>query len=102
MQCFSGGSRMNTEEAKTIYKERASTAEFPNAVCRNRGLYQFRVRGTVKAKAVSAFARIGIQSDENDQYERAAPNNLTIIAAAMMAQRGTSTMRLARMRRPIT
>lgn len=50
---FQWRSRMNTEEAKTIYKERASTAEFPNAVCRNRGLYQFRVRGTVKAKAVA-------------------------------------------------
>jgi transposase len=44
--------RMATPEAKEIYKERASTAECVNAHARNRGLYQFRVRGLVKAKAV--------------------------------------------------
>jgi transposase len=37
--------RMGTEEAKEIYKERASTAEWVNAGMRNRGLYQFLVRG---------------------------------------------------------
>ena len=46
---------METEEAKTIYRERASTAEFPNADCRNRGLQQFRVRGLKKAKAVALW-----------------------------------------------
>jgi len=44
--------RMTTPEAKQIYKERASTAECVNAHARNRGLYQFRVRGLVKVKAV--------------------------------------------------
>jgi transposase len=44
--------RMATPEAKEIYKERASTAECVNAHARNRGLYQFRVRGLVKVKAV--------------------------------------------------
>jgi len=43
--------RMGTAEAKETYKRRAAIAEFPNAECRNRGLYQFRVRGRVKAKA---------------------------------------------------
>lgn len=43
--------RMQTAEAKAIYKHRCSVAEFPNADCRNRGLYQFKVRGSVKAKA---------------------------------------------------
>jgi hypothetical protein len=43
--------RMQTPEAKAIYKHRCSVAEFPNADCRNRGLYQFRVRSCVKAKA---------------------------------------------------
>ena len=43
---------MATEEAKEIYKERASTAECVNAVARNRGLQQFRVRGQRKVKAV--------------------------------------------------
>jgi len=44
--------RMATDEAKEIYKERASTAECVNAQARNRGLYQFRVRGSPKVRAV--------------------------------------------------
>jgi len=43
--------RMKTPEAKEIYQHRCSVAEFPNADCRNRGLYQFRIRGCVKAEA---------------------------------------------------
>jgi transposase len=45
--------RMATDDAKAIYKDRASTAECVNALARNRGLYQFRVRGLVKVKAVA-------------------------------------------------
>jgi hypothetical protein len=44
--------RMATDEAKEIYKERASTAECVNALARNRGLQQFRVRGRPKVLAV--------------------------------------------------
>ncbi len=47
--------RMGTESAKTIYKQRSATAEFPNAGCRNRGLMQFVVRGLTKTKAVSLW-----------------------------------------------
>ena len=47
--------RMATEEAKTIYKERAATAECVNAQARNRGLYQLRVRGLLKVKAVALW-----------------------------------------------
>ena len=47
--------RMGTESAKEIYKQRAATAEFPNAGCRNRGLLQFLVRGRLKTKAVSLW-----------------------------------------------
>jgi transposase len=43
--------RMATDQAKKIYKERASTAECVNAIARNRGLQQFRVRGLAKVKA---------------------------------------------------
>ncbi len=43
--------RMGTEEAKEKYKQRCKT-EFPNAVCRNRGLQQFLVRGLEKVKSV--------------------------------------------------
>jgi transposase len=44
-------SRMATEEAKEIYKERAATAECVNAQARNRGLQQLRVRGRIKVLA---------------------------------------------------
>lgn len=47
--------RMATEEAKARYKQRPAIAEFPNAECRNRGLYQFRVRGLEKVKAVALW-----------------------------------------------
>lgn len=47
--------RMATDEAKTIYKERAATVELVNAQARNRGLTQFLVRGTAKAKAVALW-----------------------------------------------
>jgi len=43
---------MGTDAAKTLYKLRAATAECINAIARNRGLQQFRVRGLDKARAV--------------------------------------------------
>ena len=47
--------RMGTEDAKKIYKERASTAECVNAQARNRGLTRFGVRGLKKVKAVALW-----------------------------------------------
>lgn len=47
--------RMGTAEAQLIYRERASTAECVNAIARNRGLQQFRVRGTLKVRAVAVW-----------------------------------------------
>lgn len=44
--------RMSTDAAKTIYRARAATAECINAIARNRGLQQFRVRGLAKVRAV--------------------------------------------------
>jgi transposase len=44
--------RMATDEAKTIYRQRAATAECVNALARNRGLQRFLVRGLQKVKAV--------------------------------------------------
>lgn len=44
--------RMATDEAKTIYRQRAATAECVNALARNRGLQRFLVRGLRKAKGV--------------------------------------------------
>jgi transposase len=47
--------RMKTPEAQLIYKERCSTAEFPNAGCRNRGLHQFPVRGLKKVRTLALW-----------------------------------------------
>jgi transposase len=47
--------RMKTEEGKTIYKERAATAECVNAIARNRGLRQFLVRGLKKVRCVGLW-----------------------------------------------
>jgi transposase len=43
--------RMGTEQAKGKYKQR-SKCEWPNACCRNWGLWQFTVRGLKKVKTV--------------------------------------------------
>jgi transposase len=50
--------RMKTDEAKEIYKERCSTAEFPNAGCRNRGLQQFPVRGLPKVRTIAVWQAV--------------------------------------------
>jgi transposase len=47
--------RMGTEAAQAIYKERASTAECVNALARQRGLTQFRVRGLAKVKLIATW-----------------------------------------------
>jgi transposase len=45
--------RMGTEEAQEIYRERFSTAEFSNAVAKNRGMREFLVRGISKVTSMS-------------------------------------------------
>ena len=47
--------RMATPAAKTIYKDRAATAECVNADVRNHGLYHFLVRGLRKVWAVALW-----------------------------------------------
>lgn len=47
--------RMGTESAQAIYKQRASTAECVNALARQRGLTQFRVRGLTKVKLIATW-----------------------------------------------
>ena len=47
--------RMGTDAAKTVYKLRAQTAECVNAIARNRGLYQFLVRGLWKVRAIALW-----------------------------------------------
>jgi len=51
--------RMGTEEAKAIYKERAATAETTNADCRtHRGLDRFTVRGQTKVLCVALWTAV--------------------------------------------
>lgn len=47
--------RMGTEAAKTIYKLRASAAEWVNAQARNHGLVRLAVRGLKKVKAIALW-----------------------------------------------
>ena len=46
---------MGTEAAKAIYKVRGQTAERVNAIARNRGVYQFAVRGLRKVRAIALW-----------------------------------------------
>jgi transposase len=44
--------RMSTPEGQVIYRDRAASAEWVNALARNRGLQQFRVRGLEKVRSI--------------------------------------------------
>lgn len=50
--------RMGTAAAKLIYKLRPQTAEWVNALCRNRGLWQMPVRGQPKCRIVAILYAI--------------------------------------------
>jgi transposase len=50
--------RMGTEQAKAVYRQRASTAECVNAQARNRGLIRLLVRGLRKVRAVALWFAI--------------------------------------------
>lgn len=50
--------RMDTEEAKTIYRQRAATAECVNAQARRHGVLQFGVRGVDKVLSVMLLVAI--------------------------------------------
>lgn len=68
--------RMGAEENQQVYRLRAQTAEWANAGARNRGLYQFAVRGLRKVFAVAlwhALAHNLLRSNALQQA-RAAPN----------------------------
>ena len=44
--------RMNSDDAREIYRDRAATAECVNAQARNRGLQRMPVRGLAKVRCV--------------------------------------------------
>ena len=51
-------SRMGTEVAKTLYRLRGQTAEWVNAQCRNRGLWQMPVRGQPRCRIIALLYAI--------------------------------------------
>ncbi len=51
-------SRMGTAAAKLIYRLRAQTAEWVNAQCRNRGLWQMPVRGQPRCRVIALLYAI--------------------------------------------
>ena len=50
--------RMCEEASRTIYKLRAQTAEWVNALCRNRGFWRMPVRGREKCRIVATLYAI--------------------------------------------
>jgi transposase len=50
--------RMGTEAAKVVYRLRCQTAEWVNALARNRGFYQMPVRGRGKCRTVAVIYAI--------------------------------------------
>ena len=52
---FAFRQRMKTPDAQAIYRQRNSTAELPNAGCRNRGLHRFTLRGLAKARLIAVW-----------------------------------------------
>lgn len=50
--------RMGQEASRTIYRLRAQTAEWVNALCRNRGFWQMPVRGLVKCRILATLYAI--------------------------------------------
>ena len=51
--------RMATEEAKAVYRQRGSTAEWANAQVRQHGVSQFTVRGVAKVTSVMLLVAVG-------------------------------------------
>ena len=50
--------RMSTEEAKAVYRQRGSTAEWANAQVRHHGVSQFTVRGAAKLNSVMLLVAV--------------------------------------------
>ena len=77
---FAFRQRMKTEPAKDRYKKRAPIAEFPNALCRNHGLHQFRVRGPGQGTCGFITPRSGYQfpkSSDHGMAQSHSPDRIT-------------------------
>lgn len=65
--------RMDSPEAQAIYRERAATAEWVNALARNRGLQQFRVRGLDKVRSILLWFALAHNLDRTLALRAGAP-----------------------------
>lgn len=81
LQVIAWRKRMESDEAKAIYKQRASTAEWVNAVQHNRGLTGFRVRGLQKVKAVVLWFALLHNLMRAHQLRKAAQLKLAAVPA---------------------
>jgi hypothetical protein len=63
------------DDAKTIYKERAATAECANAQARNRGLTQFLVRSMDKVKTIALWHALTTEISFRARSLPTAPSN---------------------------
>ena len=67
--------RMATPQAKEVYKQRASTAEWVNAWLDNWGLHTLRVRGLKKVKAVTLWFALAFNLLQGHKLRLAAAQN---------------------------
>jgi transposase len=65
--------RMATDEGQLLYRLRAATAEWVNALARNRGLAQYRVRGLEKVRSVLLWFALAHNLDRTLALRAGAP-----------------------------
>ena len=65
--------RMATDEGQAVYRQRAATAEWVNAMARNRGLQQLRVRGLAQVRSVLLWFALAHNLDRIRLIRAAAP-----------------------------
>jgi hypothetical protein len=66
-------SRMGTEAAKLVYRLRGQTAEWVNAQCRNRGLWQMPVRGRPRCRIIALLHAIAHNIVVGERLRAAVP-----------------------------
>jgi hypothetical protein len=64
--------RMGTQEGRDLYRKRGETAEWINALARNRGLQQLRVRGAERVRAAVTWFAIAHNVLQADLLRRRA------------------------------
>lgn len=65
--------RIESTEGQAIYRQRAPTAEWINAMLRNRGLQQFPVRGLTKVNTVATYFALAHYVHRANQLSQGQP-----------------------------